>query len=485
MKKILVVDDEEGIRSFICEVLEDEGYMVQSACDGMEALRLTAKNNFNLIISDMQMPGMTGLELLSKVKEEQPDTEMVILTAHGTVSSAVNAMKTGAFDYLSKPLDSPDELVVIVERALEHQLLKKKVESFVKSTAQTHPFIVRSKASIALKEQLLQVAPTSATVLLVGESGTGKEVAARFIHRESLRADAPFIAVNCGAIPEQLLESELFGYEKGAFTGAAEKKKGRFELADGGTLFLDEIGEMPKAMQVKLLRILQEQTFERVGGSRTISTDVRIIAATNQNLALAINEGTFREDLYHRIAVFPVQLIPLRKRREDIQPISEHIIKSLAEKYKSKACTIEEAAMERLMEYDWPGNVRELSNALERASILCTNDTITVDVLQLGKTGDSFVTNETDGFSKDSSNNSSDCTAGRSARTSADGVSDRSSDGPSGASADSSSGTLKDIEKKAIEDALAATGGHRKKAAKQLGIALRTLYDKIKLYDIT
>ena len=474
MKKILVVDDEEGIRSFICEVLEDEGFSVDQACNGAEALKKISRVHYDLVISDMQMPKVSGIELLSKVKEEQPDTEMLILTAHGTVSSAVEAMKIGAFDYLSKPLDSPEELIILVERALEHQRLKKQVESYTANIGKSHSFISKSAASENVKKQLLQVAPTTATVLLTGESGTGKEVAARFIHSNSDRAKSPFIAVNCGAIPEHLLESELFGYEKGAFTGATERRKGRFELADEGTLFLDEISEMAKAMQVKLLRVLQEQTFERIGGTRTISTDVRIIAATNQNLSKAIKEGSFREDLYHRIAVFPVELVPLRMRPEDIEPISQHILKKLADKYKSKTYTLKDDALDKLIAYHWPGNVRELSNALERAAILCKNNTITAEDLLL-KTAGEFVSNEDNKFNNQQ----------KAGAVNKQVQENRNYDEENNTlDKCKETGTLKAIEKRAIEDALAATDGHRKKAAKMLGIALRTLYDKIKLYDI-
>jgi len=350
----------------------------------------------------------------------------------------VEAMKTGAFDYLRKPLSGPDELCLVVDRALERRRLqeqRRRSEVF-----DDEQFVAADPAMKPIVDQLSKVAGTTATVLLMGESGTGKEVAAQMIHRQSPRRKGPFIAVNCAAISEQLVESDMFGHEKGAFTGATEQRRGRFELADGGTLFLDEISELPLSLQAKLLRVLQERNFERVGGSRTIEVDVRLIAATNRDLEREMSQGRFREDLYHRLAVFPVRLPPLRERPGDIVPLARYLLERIGRQLGRPALRIGPDLEKKLQRHNWPGNVRELSNALERAAILASTDQLSPDELVLA----------------------------------------RSAPSP-GAVFD---GTLKDLEREAITRALAETGGHRKKAATKLGIGLRTLYDKLKEYGL-
>ncbi|MBW2276210.1 MAG: sigma-54-dependent Fis family transcriptional regulator, partial [Deltaproteobacteria bacterium] len=310
-ERVLVVDDEAGIRSFIGEVLEGERLEVELAADGAQATELLEAQAFHLMITDLKMPRMDGMELLRVARRSVPEMEVIVLTAHGTVDSAVEAMKLGAFDYLSKPLSGPDELRLLVQRALERRRLRDRARPSAERGGE-YEMIAVDPSMREVVAVLEKVAPTGATVLLLGESGTGKEVAAREVHRLSQRADTPFVAVNCAAVSEQLVESEMFGHEKGAFTGASEQRRGRFELADGGTLFLDEVGELPAGLQAKLLRVLQEQSFERVGGTRTIQVDVRVITATNRDLEQQIRDGGFREDLYHRLAVFPVRLPPLR-----------------------------------------------------------------------------------------------------------------------------------------------------------------------------
>lgn len=443
MFKILVVDDEEGIRSFIAEVLEMEGYHVTTASDGLEAAQILQNQNFALVITDLRMPRMTGLELLQKVHTEKPDTLVIVLTAHGTVDVAVEAMKLGAFDFLQKPLGSPGELRKLVSRALEHRKILDVPAVSDPSSPLDPPMSYGAFAMKSVVESLEKVARTNATVLLTGESGTGKEVAARKIHTWSSRSKGPFVAVNCAALSEHLLESELFGHEKGAFTGASERRRGRIELAQGGTFFLDEIGEMKLDLQAKLLRVLQEKQFERVGGSQTISCDVRWIAATNRDLLSLVTEGLFREDLYHRLAVFPVRLPPLRERKEDIVPLAKNLLIRIASDLGQKQLSLSSEAENMLGSWDWPGNVRALANALERAAILADGPLIQGKHLSPPQSTTQAIPSPT-----------------------------------------SSAGSLADVERDAILRALAKVDGNRRKAAELLGIGLRTLYDKLKKYDI-
>jgi two-component system response regulator AtoC len=444
MERVLVVDDEEGIRSFISEVLEGEGLRVTQAADGEAAARLLARESFHLLLTDLKMPRMDGMTLLRKVRAEQPEMEVIVLTAHGTVETAVEAMKLGAFDYLGKPLSGPDELRLLVSRALERRRLREEQQRLAPSHDEPPGVVAQDPAMLAMLAQLKKVAVTDATVLLLGESGTGKEVTAQVVHRESRRSHGPFVAVNCAALSETLLESEMFGHEKGAFTGAAAVRRGRFELADGGTLFLDEVAELRSPLQAKLLRVLQEQRFERVGGTRTIEVDVRIIAATNRDLGEEMRAGRFREDLYHRLAVFPIRLPPLRERLGDVVPLARHLLVRVARQLGRPAFQLDDAAQAALVGYTWPGNVRELANVLERAGILADGQTITKDLLVLG-------------------------------------LPSLAGTAPEPASAE---GTLEELEKQAIRRALAATGGNRKQTAARLGIGLRTLYDKLRAYGI-
>jgi len=442
MARILVVDDEEGIRSFMAEVLADAGHTVTEAVDGAHAAELLARQSFHVLVTDLKMPRLGGLDLLRRVRAEQPETEAIVLTAHGTVESAVEAMKLGALDYLTKPLSGPDELRLVVARALERRALRDAAQRR-EGAHEGGGMVAADPRSLAVREQLGKVARTDATVLLMGESGTGKEVAAQLVHRESKRAQGPFVAVNCAALSDTLLESEMFGHEKGAFTGATAQRRGRFELADGGTLFLDEVAELKPSLQAKLLRVLQEHELERVGGTRKIVVDVRLVAATNRDLEAEMREGRFREDLYHRLAVFPIWLPPLRERPGDIAPLAEALLTRLGTQLGRPGLTITDAAMGLLEGRRWPGNVRELGNVLERAAILAEGERIDVADLQVGER-------------------------------------------PGGAASSAVlTGTLKDIEREAIRAALRATDGHRKKAAERLGIGLRTLYDKLKEYGLS
>ena len=437
-ERVLVADDEEGIRSFIAEVLEDEGYHVTLARDGQEAADLLDRRAFHLLLADLKMPRMDGMTLLRKARADQPDMEVVMLTAHGTVQNAVEAMKLGAFDFLQKPLGSPDELRLTVSRALERRKLLTERQRHAPDEVTLLAVDPAMRAALA---QLEKVAPTDATVLLVGESGTGKEVAAKTIHRRSARRDGPFVAVNCAALSDSLLESELFGHEKGAFTGASAQHRGRFELADGGTLFLDEVAELRPPLQAKLLRVLQERRFERVGGTRTLEVDLRLVAATNLDLGAELRAGRFREDLYHRLAVFPVRLPALRERPGDILPLAEHLLERIGARLGKAGLSLDEAARRALLAHTWPGNVRELSNALERAAILSESRVLGAGDLVLAAPM-----------------------------------------APSPAVA--AAGNLRDVEREAIRQALLATAGHRKKAADRLGIGLRTLYEKLKEYKL-
>ncbi|HWU86433.1 MAG TPA: sigma-54 dependent transcriptional regulator, partial [Kofleriaceae bacterium] len=331
MARILVADDEAGLREFLTDALELDDHIVVAARDGREAAKLLDERGFDLVLTDLKMPGLDGMALLRKVRAEQPEVEVIVMTAHGTVDNAVEAMKLGAFEYLQKPISGPDELRLLVARAVERRDLHNRVDGAERHTEPSGPALTYGDPVMRpVVEAIEKVARTAATVLLLGESGTGKEVAARAIHAQSPRTTRPFMAINCAALSEQLLESELFGHEKGAFTGATERKRGRVELADGGSFFLDEVGELKPELQAKLLRVLQEKRFERVGGSRTLESDVRWIAATNRDLRAMIDVGAFREDLYHRLAVFPIKLPPLRERAHDLLPLARHLLERIS-----------------------------------------------------------------------------------------------------------------------------------------------------------
>jgi len=457
MARILVADDETGLRTFVAEALAGDGHVVAQAADGAEAAQRLARESFDLLITDLRMPRLDGMALLRQMRAEQPDLEVIVLTAHGSVDSAVEAMRLGAFDYLEKPIGSPGELRLLAARALERRALLAARDRAVRDAPALPPLGYGDPAMVPVVEALRRVARTNATVLLTGESGTGKEVAARTLHAWSDRARGPFVAVNCAAIPETLLESELFGHEKGAFTGATGSRRGRIELAEGGTFFLDEIGEMRPDLQARLLRVLEDRRYERVGGSRTIEADVRWVAATNRDVAKLLASGALREDLFHRLAVFPVRLPPLRERRGDILPLAETLLARMAAELGRARLVLSEEAKARLLAAPWPGNVRELANALERAAILADGNEIGVRHLAAADHGTGQGTIGPD-------------TPAQRTRD-ADGRTEHA-DGR----------TLEEIEHAAIDEALAATGGNRRAAAERLGIGLRTLYEKLEKY---
>ncbi|MDD2316601.1 MAG: sigma-54 dependent transcriptional regulator [Desulfobacterales bacterium] len=385
MDTILIVDDEKNYTLILSAVLQDEGFETLTANSGQEALETLAEFDVNLVITDMKMPVMDGIELLRHIKEKYPTVPVIMMTAYGTVEKAVEAMQLGAFNYITKPFDNA-RLVIYVNKALEmHHMAQEntRLRSEVEARFRFDNIIGKSKAMQDVFQIIRKVAPSAATVLIEGANGTGKELVAQSIHYNSPRRDKPFIAANCAAFAETLLESELFGHEKGAFTGATALKKGRFELADQGTLFLDEIGELSASLQVKLLRVLQERSFERVGGTKSISVDIRIIAATNKILKEEVAKGNFREDLFYRLNVIHIVLPSLRERPEDIRPLMDHFINKYAhERRTSVPVTGVSEEVERLFfDYQWPGNVRELENVIERAMIMCPGNTIQVSDL--------------------------------------------------------------------------------------------------------
>jgi DNA-binding NtrC family response regulator len=438
---ILVVDDEPSQRQFISGSLAKE-YEVVTAANGTEASQLLLHRSFSLVITDERMPGMGGIELLRWMREKSPETPVIVLTAYGSIEIAVEAIKLGAEEYLIKPLKSPEELRVVVNKVLRSRTMRDRSLLHQQETeaALPHNVVAESDSMKKIFQLADQVAQQPTTVLLTGESGTGKEVVARFIHSRSPRKDHAFIAINCSAIPETLLESELFGHEKGSFTGAIQTRRGRFELADGGTLFLDEIAEMGVNLQAKLLRVLQEQHFERIGSDRTMAVDVRVIAATNNDLAKSIAGGAFREDLYYRINVFPIHLPPLRERREDILPLTEYFLKSLSVRTGKSVPSINPEARDLLHSYDWPGNARELANAIERALIVSRGGAIEIEDLPLKPESESTK-------------------LGR-------------------------PGLLAQVERTTILESLTRNNSDRKRAAEELGISLRTLQYRLKEYGI-
>ncbi len=380
---ILVVDDSPDIRFTMSEVLRAKGFSVESASDGQEAIDILDNRFFDIVLTDLSMPRKTGMDVLRYVTQHSTETICIIITGFGSIQGAVEALKMGAYDYLCKPI-KPDEVTILIDKALELRNLKRENKSLKKELKTRYGFeniVGSSKAMQEVFSLVEKVADTDSTVLITGESGTGKELIAHAIHYASDRKDGPFIPVNCAAIPEELLESELFGHEKGAFTHAIKTRIGRFELANKGTIFLDEIGEMSPSLQVKLLRVLQERKFERVGGVKTISVDIRVVSATNQDLEIAVKEGRFREDLFYRLNVIPIHVPPLRERRSDIPLLAKHFLKKYCSGKKRCVEGITDEALDILTRYDWPGNVRELENIMERMVILANGKMITKDDL--------------------------------------------------------------------------------------------------------
>lgn len=444
---ILIIDDEESIRDSMSQVLHKEGYKVKAAVEGKEGLRLFSNETFQVVFLDLKLPGIRGMDILSRIKEASPETPVIVITGYASIESAVEAMKRGAFDYMVKPF-TPEELRVITKRALdsrkilyENIYLRRELEAKI----EFEMVVGKSKAMNKVLDIVRRVSPTESTILITGESGTGKELIAREIHRHSLRRDAPLVVVDCGALVETLFESELFGHVKGSFTGAHETKHGRFEVADGGTIFFDEISNIGLNIQAKLLRVIQEREVNRIGSSKPIKVDVRILAATNENLADSVRKGKFREDLFYRLSVVPVHLPPLRERKEDIPLLVEHFLHKYNKKAKKNVENVSPRAVKALTEYDWPGNIRELENTIERAIVLSKgNDIELEDLMYHGISASSGMLNPVGGKYK----------------------------------------TLEEMEKEYIRAVLRAQFGNKTRAADLLGIDRKTLWAKIKKYKI-
>jgi DNA-binding NtrC family response regulator len=379
---ILVIDDEPNILTTVRRSLELEGYAVEVAGSGAAGLAKLAENDIDLVLLDVMMPGETGLETLPKLRAKKPETMVVMMSGNATIETAVQATKAGAYDFIEKPL-SGDKLLITVQNALSFARLRTENQRLLR---RDFAMIGKGAAMKGIFDKVAKTAPSSGRVLITGENGTGKELVARAIHEHSKRADGPFVKLNCAAIPSELIESELFGHEKGAFTGATQQRRGKFELADGGTLFLDEVGDMNPSAQAKVLRVLQENELERVGGAETIKVDVRVVAATNKDLNAEIAAGRFREDLYYRLAVVPIELPPLRARREDIPVLVEHFLEQVCADNDRRTKKVASGAMTMLMQHDWPGNVRELKNVVERLAIL-TGD---ADIITEADVGDAL-----------------------------------------------------------------------------------------------
>jgi two-component system response regulator AtoC len=384
-KRVLIVDDEENFRHMLSVILKKEGYDVEAASNGEEALQKVTLSPYDQVLCDIRMPKMDGLDFLNEAKKAGVDTTIIMMSAYGTVDIAIEAIKLGAYDYISKPF-KPDEVILTLKKAEERERLRRENELLRKEVKKEYSFeniISKNKQMQKIFEVITKVAQYKSTILITGESGTGKELVARALHYNSDRAQNAFVAVNCGAIPENLLESELFGHAKGAFTDAIRTKKGLFEEADGGTLFLDEIGELPPQLQVKLLRVLQEGEIRRIGESKPIQVDVRIVAATVKDLVKEVNEGRFRDDLFYRLNVLPIHIPPLRERNEDIPLLTAHFIRKYGEVMSKNVVGIDSRALEALMDYKWYGNVRELENTIERAIVLADRENIEMENLPL------------------------------------------------------------------------------------------------------
>ncbi len=382
MTKILIIDDEAPIRRVLREILENESYQVDDAATGMDALQLIKEHDFDAVFCDIKMPEMDGIEVLEAIRKES-DVPVIMLSGHGTIETAVEAIKKGAFDFIPKPPDL-NRLLITLRNALDKKNLTTENKVLKKAVRIQSQMIGESAPMLEVKDMIEKVAPTNARVLITGENGTGKELVARQLHELSPRSQGPFIEVNCAAIPSELIESQLFGHEKGAFTSAIKQRKGDFELADGGTLFLDEIGDMSLSAQAKVLRALQENKITRVGSEKEIPVNVRILAATNKNLSAEIEKGNFREDLYHRLSVIVIQVPPLRERKDDIPVLVENFVEAIAADMGKPAPVFEPEAMEELKHFQWTGNIRELRNIVERLVILCGSDITKEDVVRFG-----------------------------------------------------------------------------------------------------
>ncbi|RJP93891.1 MAG: sigma-54-dependent Fis family transcriptional regulator [Desulfobacteraceae bacterium] len=446
--EILIVDDDVSHRQMLVAVLSEEGYRVTGASDGEQAVSEVEKKFYDLILMDIRMSRMGGIEALKRIKDISPGIPIIIMTAYASVNTAIDALKSGAYDYLTKPLDI-DELKIHVNKALRHIQLEQEnrfLKERIGSQFDFSNIIGQSEQMQKMFETLSMVAPTEATVLILGESGTGKELVANAIHQNSPRKTNPFIKINCAALPETLLESELFGHERGAFTGAVARQKGRFRQAHTGSIFLDEIGEMTPATQVKILRVLQEKEFEPLGGSQTVQVDVRIIAATNRVLEQEIEKGKFREDLYYRLNVVSIEIPPLRERRDDILLLADHFLKKYAEKNKKMIKGFTPRTLDLFLRHDWPGNVRELENAVERSVILSRNEMISPEYLPA-----TLKALDSESFPGEA------------------GITDSKS--------------IKDVEQQLILRTLHETGGNRTRTSEILGISRRTLQLKLKKYQ--
>ena len=375
---ILIVDDEESVRKSLADVMRDEGYEVVTASSGMEGIEVLAEAQPSLALLDIAMPVMDGIETLRRIRELRPDLPVIMVTGHGTIETAVKTTKMGAYDFIVKPPEL-QHLTLVVKHGIEETRLREENASLKLSIERRHEIVGESEKINSLKQQIGLAGPTNGWVLIHGESGTGKELVARAIHRASRRANGPFVEVNCAAIPQELIESELFGHERGSFTGATGMKRGKFELAHGGTIFLDEIADMSLATQAKVLRVLEGQEFQRVGGAKTLKADVRVIAASNKNLVDEIKRGTFREDLYYRLNVIPLDVPPLRERPDDIPRLVRHFLQEFSAEYGQKTKTVDEDALALFVRYPWPGNVRELRNIIERLMIMVPRPVLTIN----------------------------------------------------------------------------------------------------------
>lgn len=386
MPKILVIDDEKSIRGTLKEILEYENYHVEEAADGAEGLLKAEKEKYDIVLCDIKMPKMDGIEVLEKLHEKNPDLPVVMISGHGNIDTAVEAIKKGAFDFISKPLDL-NRLLITMRNALDRSSLITETKALKKKITRTIPMIGESESILKIKEMIGRIAPTEARVLITGENGTGKELVARLIHEQSNRAQAPLVEVNCAAIPSELIESELFGHEKGSFTSAIKQRIGKFEQANGGTLFLDEIGDMGHAAQAKVLRALQDGKITRVGGEKEFTVNVRVIAATNKDLKKEIEQNNFREDLYHRLSVILIHVPALNERKEDIPLIAEYFIKEICENYNMPLKSFGKDALQELQKYNWTGNIRELRNVVERLVILCDKTISEKDIINYATAG--------------------------------------------------------------------------------------------------